>query len=192
MARKNKYSKVKPKVSPLTYVIVGVVLVGLILTIILSISTPKERFNSRFGLDKENNYQLIKLKKLENRIDKGEELVVIIGFKSNPAGPLALLNELQVTYDETNNRYDGIDREILPVTIYYLEVNDVEALADFNVKYELRLTTQDPMMLAFNFDEEAVIEFNGAKDHGSGQANQEQANRIRNIKEFFAKLNEED
>lgn len=192
MARKNKYSKVKPKVSPLTYVIVGVVLVGLILTIILSISTPKERFNSRFGLDKENNYQLIKLKKLENRIDKGEELVVIIGFKSNPAGPLALLNELQVTYDETNNRYDGIDREILPVTIYYLEVNDVEALADFNVKYELRLTTQDPMMLAFNYDEETVIEFNGAKDHGVIAGDTDLANRIRNIKEFFAKLNEED
>ena len=37
----------------------------LLLTIILSISTPKEKFNSRFGLDKDNNYQLIKLKNLK-------------------------------------------------------------------------------------------------------------------------------
>src|SRR5690554_8185843 len=105
MARKNKYSKLKPKVSPLTYIIVGVVFVGLILTIILSISTPKEKFNTRFGLDKDNNYQIINLKNLENRIDKGEKLIVVIGFKSNPTGPIALLQELQITYDTTNNRY---------------------------------------------------------------------------------------
>jgi len=191
MARKNKYSKLKPKVSPLTYIIVGVVFVGLILTIILSISTPKEKFNTRFGLDKDNNYQLIKLKKLESRIDKGEELVVVIGFKSNPTGPIALLQELQITYDTTNNRSHVIDKDILPATIYYLEVNDVEALADFNVKYELKLTSQDPMMLAFNYDD-AVVEFNGAKDHGTNANDVEQANRIRNINEFFAKLSEED
>ena len=191
MARKNKYSKLKPKVSPLTYIIVGVVLVGLLLTIILSISTPKERFNSRFGLDKDNNYQLIKLKKLENRIENGEELVVVIGFKSNPTGPIALLQELQITYETTNNRSHVIDKDILPATIYYLEVNDVEALADFNVKYELKLTSQDPMMLAFNYDD-AVVEFNGAKDHGTNADDVEQANRIRNINEFFAKLSEED
>src|SRR5690554_4665967 len=114
MARKNKYSKLKPKVSPLTYIIVGVVFVGLILTIILSISTPKEKFNTRFGLDKDNNYQIIKLKNLENRIDKGEKLIVVIGVAKNTTTPTALLNELQVAYDLENKRYNVINRDLLP------------------------------------------------------------------------------
>lgn len=191
MARKNKYSKLKPKVSPLTYIIVGVILVGLLLTIIFSVSTPKEKFNSRFGLEKDNNYQLIKLKKLEDKIEKGEKLLVVVGFKSNPGGPLALLQELQVTYDDANDRYSEIDKEILPITIYYLEVDDLAALENFNKEHELRLTTQDPMMLAFNYDD-SVIEFNGTKDHGVVAENVEVANLIRNIKEFFVKLNLED
>lgn len=191
MARKNKYSKLKPKVSPLTYIIVGVVFVGLILTIILSISTPKEKFNTRFGLDKDNNYQIIKLKNLENRIDKGEKLIVVIGVAKNTTTPTALLNELQVTYDVENDRYNVINRDLLPETIYYLEVSSVDVLSDFNEKYEVKLTSQDPMMLAFNYTDE-VVEFNGTKDHGTGAPDAEQANRIRNIKDFFKKLNEED
>jgi len=191
MARKNKYSKVKPKVSPLTYAIMAIVFIGLLLSVIFSINTPKENFNNRFGLDKDNIYELIKFKDLERKIDNDEELIVIIAFEKKSMTPASLLRELINVYDEDNKTYNESHRDNLTDVVYYLELVDEDLITDFVDKYEVSLKTQDPMMIAFN-NGEIVAEFNGAKTHETNAANQELANLIRNIKEFLLKLNVED
>jgi|GEM_PF-4511709 len=191
MARKNKYSKVKPKVSPLTYAIMAIVFIGLLLAVIFSINTPKENFNNRFGLDKDNIYELIKFKDLERKIDNDEELIVIIAFEKKSMTPASLLRELINVYDEDNKTYNESHRDNLTDVVYYLELVDEDLITDFVDKYEVSLKTQDPMMIAFN-NGEIVAEFNGAKTHETNAANQELANLIRNIKEFLLKLNVED
>jgi len=191
MARKNKYSKVKPKVSPLTYAIMAIVFIGLLLAVIFSINTPKENFNNRFGLDKDNIYELIKFKDLERKIDNDEELIVIIAFEKKSMTPASLLRELINVYDKDNKTYNESHRDNLTDVVYYLELVDEDLITDFVDKYEVSLKTQDPMMIAFN-NGEIVAEFNGAKTHETNAANQELANLIRNIKEFLLKLNVED
>lgn len=191
MARKNKYSKVKPKVSPLTYAIMAIVFIGLLLAVIFSINTPKENFNNRFGLDKDNIYELIKFKDLERKIDNNEELIVIIAFEKKSMTPASLLRELINVYDKDNKTYNESHRDNLTDVVYYLELVDEDLITDFVDKYEVSLKTQDPMMIAFN-NGEIVAEFNGAKTHETNAANQELANLIRNIKEFLLKLNVED
>lgn len=191
MAKKNKYSKVKPKVSPLTYAIMAVVFIGLILVVVFSINTPKQNFNNRFGLDKDNNYELIKLKKLESKIEDNEELIVIIAFEKKSMTPLSLIRELVNVFDNDSETYDEIHRENLTDTIYYLELVDEDLITEFVDKFEVSLKSQDPMMIAFN-EGEIVAEFNGTKTHETNATDPELANLIRNIKEFLLKLNVED
>lgn len=191
MARKNKYTQIKPKVSPLTYVLVGLVFVGLLLTIVLSIDTPREKFVKRFDLENKNIFELISLSKLEDKIEKGEELIVVVGLAKNTLTPASVIKELTVVYDVDNTRYSEIDIEKLPSKIYYLEVSGIDKLGEFVEKYEITLTNQDPMMLGFN-EGALIAEYNGTKDHGVVAQDPETANLIRNVKEFFVKFNEQE
>src|SRR5690554_6305462 len=124
MARKINYRKVKQKLSQLPYAIMAIVFIGLLLAVIFSINTPKENFNNRFGLDKDNIYELIKFKDLERKIDNDEELIVIISFEKKSMTPASLLRELINVYDKDNKTYNESHRDNLTDVVYYLELVD--------------------------------------------------------------------
>ena len=184
MARKNKYSKLKPKVSPLMLVITGLFFIGLILTIALSIDTPKQNFNKRFKLEN-NKYELINLKTLNKKIENKEELIVIVnvGVKGFEAG--SLLSEVHDLY-QGKELYKEYDLKDYPKKVYYLEVKELANLKDFFEKYEMKHKTTGPFMYAFS-DGELHVEYDGTFQNPElvQEENVEKANLIRNVKKFF-------
>lgn len=189
MARKNKYSKLKPKVSPLTYIIIGLFFIGLVLTIVLSIDTPKQNFNKRFELEG-HNYELVSLKNLEKKIESKEKVVVVIQVGLKSLAPKNLLTEV---YDLYNNedRYNDLDLNNLPNKVYYVEVKDQSVLDDFIEEYEIKKTSSKPLMLAFN-EGELVAEYDSEHEpSGLTAENKEKAKLIRNVRTFFEKIIDE-
>lgn len=190
MARKNKYSRIKPKVSPLTYILIGLFFIGLVLTIILSIDTPKQSFNKRFELQ-DHNYELSSLKKVENKINNGENVLVIIQLGLKSTAPKNLLNEVQDLYDGNKTYGDTVDLDKLPEKIFYIEIKEEEELTEFFKEYEVKKTSSQPYMLAFK-DSELVVEYDSQNENSEIHAeNKERANLIFNIKEFFKVVNKE-
>jgi|SRR5690625_1367743 len=189
MARKNKYSRLKPKVSPLTYILLSLFFIGLVLTIVLSIDTPKQSFNKRFELDN-HNFELNSFKKVQNKINNDEEIIVIIQVGLKSTSPKKLLKEIQNLYNE-EKLYDDVSKDKLPNNIIYVEVKDNDVLTDFIKEYEIKKTSSKPLMLAFK-NNELLVEYDSEHVDDEREAeDKEKANLINNVKTFFKKVDEE-
>lgn len=182
MARKSKYNKIKPKVSPLTYIIVGLFFIGIVLTIVLSIDTPKQNFNKRFSDLENHNFELSKFKNVEKKIENNEELIVIINVGIKNLAPKALLTELNKMINEDESLLGDLK------VIYYIEIKDVEILEDFFETYKVKYKSTPQLMYKFN-NNELVAEYNGAKTYNELEAEDtETATLRRNIQLFFEQI----
>lgn len=191
MARRDKYSRIKPKVSPLTFVLVGLFFIGLILTIALSIDTPKQSFNKRFNLE-DHNFELSKLKKVESKINDEEDLIVIVNVGLKSLTPANLLKELDKFYNEDEvYTKDNFYPENYPSKIYFVEVKDEKELKDFFEEYEIKKKSSKPMMFGFS-QGELIAEFDSEHERDELQANDKaKANLILNVKDFLKTIKEE-
>lgn len=155
MARKDKYNKNKPQVSPITLIIVGLIFAGIIATIVFSIGGPKKRFNSAYftkeGKVVENNYKLSSFKKVNKEIEKGKDVVVVINMKEQESSPASLLQSLNDGYFKSKPEFDfegNVVSEHIKV-IYYVEVKTAEVLEDFLELHD-EIEVSFPMALAFS------------------------------------------
>ncbi|VEU81067.1 hypothetical protein [Haploplasma axanthum] len=187
MAKKDKYGK-KPQVSPLTMVLVGLFFVGLILTIVLSVKTPKEKFNEKYGLDSKNSFALINQKKMEKLVNDGENVLVIINTKGSETDLTELIQTVNKAYN-SESPFSGFEVVKESYTkIYFVEISAATDLADFfdGYKKQIKLKTTTPFMLAFK-DKEFVAEYDASKN---AETSPETAKLSRNVKDFFVSISE--
>ena len=160
MARKDRYNRNKPKVSPITLVIVGLVFLGLILTIVFSIKTPKQKFNDFLGT-KEHVYKFSNVKKVEKEIEKNNNVIVVFQMKDSENPNASLLNSLNDAYkkqekfekDSATGIYKLVENKVSDHVeyIFYVTIKNGDVLDDFFEKYDEDNVIVDgyPMVLSF-------------------------------------------
>lgn len=160
MARKDRYNKNKPKVSPITLLIVGLVFLGLILTIVFSIKTPKQKFNDFLGT-KEHVYKFSSVKKVEKEIANGNKVMVVFEMKDSENPNAALLNSLNDAYkkqekfenDSATGIYAKADNKVSEHIefVFYVKIKNVDALENLFEEYDEddNINETFPMVLSF-------------------------------------------
>lgn len=160
MARKDRYNRNKPKVSPITLLIVGLVFLGLILTIVFSIKTPKQKFNDFLGT-KEHVYKFSNVKKVEKEIEKNNNVIVVFQMKDSENPNASLLNSLNDAYkkqekfekDSATGIYKLVENKVSDHVeyIFYVTIENADVLDDFFEKYDEDNVIVDgfPMVLSF-------------------------------------------
>lgn len=160
MARKDRYNRNKPKVSPITLLIVGLVFLGLILTIVFSIKTPKQKFNDFLGT-KEHVYKFSNVKKVEKEIEKNNNVIVVFQMKDSENPNASLLNSLNDAYkkqekfekDSATGIYKLVENKVSDHVeyIFYVTIKNADVLDDFFEKYDEDNVIVDgyPMVLSF-------------------------------------------
>lgn len=160
MARKDRYNRNKPKVSPITLLIVGLVFLGLILTIVFSIKTPKQKFNDFLGT-KEHVYKFSNVKKVEKEIEKNNKVIVVFQMKDSENPNASLLNSLNDAYkkqekfekDSATGIYKLVENKVSDHVeyIFYVTIKNADVLDDFFEKYDEDNVIFDgyPMVLSF-------------------------------------------
>ena len=160
MARKDRYNRNKPKVSPITLLIVGLVFLGLILTIVFSIKTPKQKFNDFLGT-KEHVYKFSNVKKVEKEIEKNNNVIVVFQMKDSENSNASLLNSLNDAYkkqekfekDSATGIYKLVENKVSDHVeyIFYVSIENADVLDDFFEKYDEDNVIVDgyPMVLSF-------------------------------------------
>ncbi|MDY0278158.1 MAG: hypothetical protein RBQ97_08735 [Acholeplasma sp.] len=192
MARKDKYNKAKPQVSPITFVIIGVFFALLILAIVLSIPTAKEKFNSTYGLDKDNIYELTTLKKLDKEIKSEKNVLVIINNSSSETTTVTtLLPELQKAYNKEEGTIYNSEKNTVNEYIdevLFLDLSDFTSLKDFFEEYEVSSTTNAFLIIAFK-DGKLLAEYDESKN--SGEIKPDTEVQRRNVRDYFFELTTE-
>lgn len=200
--RKDKYNKVKPKVSPITFIMVGLFIFAIIFTTIMLIDTPKQKLyktfrrgalqtNQELDLKKNHDYKAISLKQLEKLIEKGEDIVVFIGTSNSPTATQAI-NEIQHAFDREGNYKEADDynnkvSDYVKV-IYYLELDTYEegygldGLNAFYTKYEINGAGIIPDLIAFS-DSEVIKHYEISSLPNISEYNK----LVRSISDFFNK-----
>ena len=160
MARKDRYNRNKPKVSPITLLIVGLVFLGLILTIVFSIKTPKQKFNDFLGT-KEHVYKFSNVKKVEKEIEKNNKVIVVFQMKDSENPNASLLNSLNDAYkkqekfekESATSIYNLGENKVSNHVeyIFYVTIKNGDVLDDFFEKYDEDNVIVDgyPMVLSF-------------------------------------------
>lgn len=189
MARNNKYNKLKPQINVPTLIVVGIVMITLILTIILSVDTPKQKFTKTFNLDKSNNYEVINLKKLEKLVKGDEDILVVITNIAEQNDSALLIPELQKAYSKTDEyaKYDYKSIKEDFKKIYYINTAAISDFNDFFKEHKIKNRTQLPIVLAFK--DGKVIEY--VKGHADVLAeNDIERVKVRlSLKDFFDNIN---
>lgn len=194
MARKKQHHNLKPKVSLVTYIILGVIFVALTVAIILSFDTKNERFNKLYNLD-EHSYQVSNLKKVRRSVTNNENVLVLFTIEQpankeqqQPGG----FSDASLLVEETNNLYNEENSYLSELTnkILYVEVTlkDREALQELLLDYEVSYLTNSLMLLYFENDQ-LVSELNINKSHSvHPEGNVAKRNMIENLNEFIQNI----
>lgn len=206
----DKYSKLKPKVSPLTYIGVGVFFLMIILTIFLVVDSPSTKFLKSYkagerlvqepdfnlDLDKNHNFVKIKLSKLESVIQKEENVLVLFG-SPNCQYCVITVDKLQKAYDQAGY-YEGTNEVSSHVDkIYYVELDtntneegqrvfDLKGLSDFFKEHSLTGYNNVPNIVAFK-DGEVALQYKAIEDETLSA----EARIIRSVRDFFNTITEE-
>lgn len=158
----DKYTRLKPKVSPVTYIAIGVFVLIVILTLVLMIDGPKEKLFKEYNrsytgeyqyFDKNHNIKKVSLSSLEKILEKDEEVVVYIGspicphclkFIDNVQG--SFLGDLPMLKQGLNDYVD----QIYYVQLDYSETGfSLKGLNEFYEKYELTGANSIPDFISF-------------------------------------------
>lgn len=81
----NRYKKTQPKITPLPFIIIGVILVVTILLVIFLRDTPQEKFYKQYvgygaaDLAEDHVFKEISFKSFNKKLKDGEEMLVYIG-----------------------------------------------------------------------------------------------------------------
>ncbi len=80
-----RYKKIQPKLRPLPFIIIGVIIVAVVLLVVFLQDTPQERFhknyvaNGVYDLDKDHVFKEISYKTLNKKIKDEEKMLVYFG-----------------------------------------------------------------------------------------------------------------
>jgi hypothetical protein len=193
MAKKNKYSKVKPKVNAITLIIIGLVFIGLGLTIVFSIDTPSERFKKIFN-DEEGLYEISNFKKVSKKVTDEESLVVVFNVGSSgeqQTSPAPVIKEL-MEVAKGNELYANYKFNDKVSKVYYVEPKEkeTEALAEFFKEFEVKNISTNPVVLYFEKGELKAQYI--AKEYSEIiNEDKEKATLILNIRNFLEAMDKE-
>lgn len=184
MARKDKYNKLKPEISPITLMIVGLVFLGLILTIVLSLPTKREKFNKKYNFEDNNNYKVVTLKKLEKEIKAGKDVLVVINTPAEESNAITIIQEIDKAHAQAREAYEENKVSDSIKVIYFVDLKVSSDLNDFVETYEIT-GYQSTLLLAFK-NKELVLQFDEDKlPSGSVNSGETLNLIIRNVKGFF-------
>lgn len=159
----DKYSRIKPKVSPLTFIGIGVFFLVIILTVFLVTDSPSTKLAKAYqngarqngfeiDLTKDHNFKTVKLSKLENLIDSNDEIIIYFG-NPNCINCVRFIDQAQKAYDNADPYNNKVNEYIS--TIYYVELDQLEegfsleGLDKFYEEHELKGANSIPAMIAF-------------------------------------------
>lgn len=80
-----RYKKIQPKLKPLPFIIIGIIIVAIVLLVVFLRDTPQQTFhkkyvaNGAYDLDKDHVYKEISYKTLNKKIKDEEEMLVYFG-----------------------------------------------------------------------------------------------------------------
>lgn len=157
----NKYSKFKSKIHPLTYVIGALFVVVVIIAIVLSVPSSKDKFyrsyfntqvrtqefNPELLIERDHLYKTVNVKKLEKHIESDEVVIVYIGGTWCPY----CLNEVNVYHSELKKNEELFEKA---GNILYLEKSDpskdIKGLEALFEKLEIEeVPSKFPTLLVF-------------------------------------------
>lgn len=208
MARKRGHHRLKPEVSPITYIILGAIFIILTLAIIFSIDTKNQKFTKRYDLE-DHNYNVTTLKKVQKNIIKGENELVIFHVEQTEenADATLLINQTLLMYnrEDVYNNVLGKDEKVKveidfsekaeKISFVIVTLKESEKFGDFIEEYEINIT--GGLMMLYFENNELVSEANINKqlnDPLVPGANKELKTMQENLKEFLRvtdkKLNE--
>lgn len=208
MARKRGHHRLKPEVSPITYIILGAIFIILTLAIIFSIDTKNQKFTKRYDLE-DHNYNVTTLKKVQKNISKGENELVIFHVEQTEenADATLLINQTLLMYNR-EDVYDNVlgkdekvkveidfSEKVEKISFVIVTLKESEKFGDFIEEYEINIT--GGLMMLYFENNELVSEANINKqlnDPLVPGANKELKTMQENLKEFLRvtdkKLNE--
>lgn len=197
MARKRGHHRLKPEVSPITYIILGAIFIILTLAIILSIDTNQQKFNKRFELEN-HNYKVSTLKKVQKNISKGNNELVIFQVEQpeENTNPQTLLEQTLLMYNRSDIYEDvkikteqvliNFSDEVENISFVTILLKEGSKFQEFIKEYEINYTSG--LMIVYFNEGKLVSEANLAKqlsDPLVPGANQELRTIQENLKEFL-------
>lgn len=197
MARKRGHHRLKPEVSPITYIILGAVFIVLTLAIIFSIDTKNQKFTKRYGLE-DHNYKVSTLKKVENNIIKGKNELVIFHVEQTEENvdPTLLLEQtllmynLEEVYADVKSKDGDVDvdfrEKVEKISFVTVSLKDSKKFEKFVKEYEI--VYSGGLMMVYFEQAELVSELNISKqlnDPLVPGANKELRTMQENLKEFL-------
>lgn len=201
MARKRGHHRLKPEVSPITYIILGAIFIILTLAIIFSVDTKNQKFAKRYELEN-HNYNVTSLKKVEKNIIKGKNELVIFYVEQTEenADATLLLKQTQLMYNREEVYKDVKSKEgdvevnfsekVEKISFVAITLKDSSKFSDFLEEYEIQYT--GALMMIYFEQGELVSEANISKqlnDPLVPGADKELKTMQENLKEFLRVTN---
>ncbi len=152
----DRYKKIQPKLKPLPFIIIGVVLVAVIVLVLVLRETPKEKFYNEYTaygakeLEKKHVFKEISYKTLKKKIDKEEKLLVYIGAPTCRA----CIEEVPL-YDKEFTAEDLNIGEYLDC-IYYVDTRKLSSSQTEEITNEYFYSPEQPLFLYFAEGELAI------------------------------------
>lgn len=204
MANKRKkvdrYSRLKPKVSPLTFAGIGAFLLIILLTIFLVTDSASTKLAKAYQngarengfeivLKNDHNFKSVKLSKLDKLIETNDEIIIYFG-SPKCIHCVRFIEQAQKAYDNEGS-YNNNVADFVSV-IYYVELDQAEegfnlkGLKEFYEKYELKGANSIPDIIAFK-NGEVVNQYKIDEQEGLTDAQL----LFRSVNNFFNKTSEE-
>ncbi len=178
----NKYSKLKPKIKPLPFIILGAVIVAITIFAIVLRPNKKNSFYESYksaDIPKNHIFKEITLKELAKKQADKEKMLVYIGYP----GCSNCVNEVKYYYIEFFN--EGLDEYF--ESIYYIDLTKIKQ-KDFEKIAELYGVTANQETGQFNaflfYFEEGEIKVN-RNSYNSGRVGTNIRNFYKKVKEKF-------
>lgn len=197
----DKYSRLKPRVSPLTIAGIGVFVLIIILTIFLVTDSASTKFLKAYqsgarqngfeiSLTSDHNFEKVKFSKVEKLIENNDEIIIYFG-SPQCVNCLKFVEQAQRAYDNDGQYNNDVANFINK--IYYVELKqtetgfNLEGLEEFYEKYEIDGANAIPAVLAFK-NGELVVQYEVVET----EENLTEENILfRSVDQFFKKTSEQ-
>ncbi len=164
--------KIRPKLKPLTFIIIGAIVVVITLAVVLLQPSKKRVFYNEFGntkLAEDHAFEEIKFKKLVKKLENNENLIVFFGTPSDQASRTEVSDyDSEFTKREMNEHF---------TQIYYVNLEKLKE-KDFELLLTYKLNLENIPILAYFSNNE--LEF--IKDEFAGDTN------LKKVKEFYLEI----
>lgn len=146
-----RYKKIQPKLKPLPFIIIGVVIVVITAFVLILKDSPSEAFHREYtgygaiNLEKDHSFKEIKYKTFKKKLEEGENMIVFFGM------PISHMSVLEVPFYDAEFKADDLNLEKYFDHIYYVDVRRVnkKQRKELVEVYFYDQDEDDPLLLYF-------------------------------------------